>query len=218
MRHSYLRSRAERGAAMVEAAFMFPMFVLMFFTLIYAHSYSATKIDEQTQARELAWTNAMANCGKASSDEVENLPTTVTSLNMTRNNFTGIGSTSQIAMTTSSKPQSPMTGTASTTSLEATVSGAIAGGAVEGAFSAIMGIVLDAVASVFPDPNGAQGSSNGTVSWRLPNSYANANPNNSTTITQQVTVMCNETAQDGSLKTVLGDAISSIVSIVKGLF
>jgi len=203
----------ERGAAMVEAAFMFPMFIILFFSIIYAHSFSATKIDEATQARELAWSNAMSNCvqGGGGSDS-ETLPDMETSLALTKGNFRATGSPSTIAMNTTSNPQLPMNGEASST--QAGVSQAIAGGSIEGALGGIVGMLLNAVSDIFPDANGAQGVTSGAVSWRLPNNYANSDPSNSTTITHTVTVMCNEKPQNGSVETVVADLVGDISNFV----
>jgi hypothetical protein len=115
-------------------------------------------------------------------------------------------------MNTTSNPQTPMNGEAS--SAQAGVIQAISGGSIEGALSGIVGMLLNTVAKIFPDPNGAQGVTVGGVSWRLPNNYANTDPNNSTTLTQTVTVYCNETPQDGSVKTVVADFVGDIANFV----
>lgn len=214
MRPSILRRHArERGAAMVEAAFMFPMFIILFFSIIYAHSFSATKIDEAAQARELAWSNAMSNCveGGGGSDS-ETLPTMESSLSLTKGNFRATGSPSTISMSTTSNSQLPLNGEASST--QTGVSQAISGGAIEGALSGIVGMLLNTVADIFPDPNGAQGVTTGAVSWRLPNNYANMDPSNSTSITHTVTVMCNEKPQNGDVKTVVADLVGDIANFV----
>jgi hypothetical protein len=214
MRPSIHRQRQhERGAALVEAAFMFPMFIILFFSVIYAHSFTATKIDEATQARELAWNNAMTNCvqGGGGSDS-ETLPDLETSLSLTRGNFKGTGTPSTIGMNTTSKPLTPMNGEAGST--QAGVTQSISGGSIEGAFAGIVGMLLDTVAKIFPDPNGAQGVTTGSVSWRLPNNYAHTDPNNSTSLTHTVTVYCNEAPQDGSVKTVVGDLVGDISNFV----
>ena len=215
MRTSILCDRAgQRGAALVEAAFMFPMFIILFFSVIYAHSFSATKIDEATQAREMAWTNAMSNCGHTGAPENETVPDEVASLSMSRGNFTATSQTSTIAMNTTSNPQNPLNGDGATTT--SGVQHAIAGGSIEGAFSEIANMLVGAVAGIFPDPNGAQGVSTGAVSWRLPNNYNNTDPNNSTTIKHTVTVMCNETPQNGSVAAVVEDVFGDIMNFVTG--
>jgi hypothetical protein len=116
-------------------------------------------------------------------------------------------------MTTSSSPQNPMNGAASG---QADVGKALAGGSIEGAFSGLIGMVTGVVADIFPTPDGAQGVSTGNISWRLPNNYANSDPTNSTTLTQRVTVVCNEKPQNGSVKTVVADLIGDVMSFVQG--
>jgi len=216
MRPSILRKgrrrQRERGAAMVEAAFMFPLFIILFFSLIYAHSYTGTKIDEATQARELAWTNAMSNCGTTGDSETEQLPDNTPSLSLTHGNFVATHQTSSIAMTTTSNPQQPMNGESNST--QTGVSQSIAGGSIEGAFSGLLSMVLGAVSDLFPDPNGAQGLSKTAISWRMPNNYNGSDPSNSTTVTQTVTVMCNEKPQNGTVLTVIEDFFGDIASFV----
>ena len=56
------RRRHQRGAAMVEAAFMLPMFVILFFTTMYLHNLNAKQIALNMTTREAAWSYAMANC------------------------------------------------------------------------------------------------------------------------------------------------------------
>lgn len=211
----FRRRRHERGAALVEAAFMFPLLIILFFSCIYAHSYSATKIDEATQARELAWTNAMGNCGKsAGSIETEVLPDKGDSLSLTRQNFRAVGSPSTIVMSTTATILDSMNGTGDNTQTGA--SQALSGGSIEGAFAGIMGMVLNAVSSIFPDSSGSQAASKGSVAWRLPNNYAATDPSNSTSLTNTVTVACNEKVQNGSVEAVVADIFGSITSFVSG--
>jgi hypothetical protein len=197
---------------MVEAAFMFPLLIILFFSLIYAHSYTGTKIDEATQAREMAWTNAMSNCGNSGDSETEKLPDNVTSLSLTHGNFVATNQASSIAMTTTSNPQQPMNGESNST--QTGVSQSVSGGSIEGAFSGLLSMVLGAVSDLFPDPNGAQGVSKTTISWRMPNNYNGSDPSNSTTVKQTVTVMCNEKPQNGTVLTVIEDFFGDIMSFV----
>lgn len=218
MRSSHLRQRRhERGAALVEAAFMFPMFVLLFFSIIYAHSFSATQIDVNTQARELAWTDAMTNCvqGGGGDDEKETLPDYASDLSVQkRGNFMGTGQTSTTAITTSANAPAPLTLVSSGNDIGASVSSSISGGSVEGALGTIVNLLSTKLASVFPNPNGTQAVGKGNVSWRLPNNYAAMNPTNSTAKMQTVTVMCDEKPQTGSPKAVVEDLFSDVASFV----
>jgi hypothetical protein len=200
----------KRGAAMVEAAFMFPMFIILFFAMIYAHNYGATQIETNSQARSLAWNDAMANCNLGpASDEREDLPTnsnTAPSTNV--GNFTGLsGQSSTTTVSTSANTTLKLNASANDSSTG--VSQALSGGNIEGGLSGIIGIVVNFVAQIFPDPEGAQASSSGTISWRLPNNYTGDDPTNSTTRSQKVTIMCNEKALEGK--------ITNVISAVKGL-
>jgi len=85
---------------MVEAAFMFPMFVILWFSVVYAHAFSSTQIDTNTQSRELAWTDAMSNCNKQGYQEKETLPDNNDSLSVTRNTWTSTSATTTIAVST----------------------------------------------------------------------------------------------------------------------
>jgi hypothetical protein len=173
--------RGQRGAAMVEAAFMFPMFVILWFSIVYAHSFSSTQIDANTQSRELAWTDAMANCNKAGYQEKETLPAQNDSLAVTRNTWTSTTAPTTIAVGTS-ESAGALSATASSSNAGDAMGAAVAGGSLEGAFGALIGPVLNAIAGILPSPQGAKAIATGPVSWRMPNTYAGLDPSNSTTM------------------------------------
>jgi hypothetical protein len=208
--------RRERGAALVEAAFMFPMFVILFYAIIYAHTFYSTQLDSNAQSRQLAWNDAMSDCGKSTSDDRDNPPSYAGSLTaLLRYNFTktGNGQGSPIHINTNEQTPTALNGEASDAMTGITT--ALAGGSVEGALGAIIGPIINTVASFFPDPNGSQAVAKGNFNWRMPNNYNGDDPNNTLAVHQTVTVMCNETPQNGSAKTVIGDIVGDIVSWVQ---
>jgi cytoskeletal protein RodZ len=188
----------QRGAAMVEAAFMFPMFVIMFFSIVYAHSFSSTQIDANTQSRQLAWNDAMSNCTKTGSADQEQLPPNATSLTVSHGNFESTNSSNPIT-TNTNETNSKLNKTSTSSDTTNAMQSAMSGGSLEGAFGAILGPILNAVASILPDPEGAQATAKANISYRLPNNYAGLNPNNSTTISQITTIPCNLAPQAGGL-------------------
>jgi Flp pilus assembly protein TadG len=54
--------RGERGAAMVEAAVVVPFFVIVFLALGYVGATYSAKMRTISEARQGAWTYALANC------------------------------------------------------------------------------------------------------------------------------------------------------------
>ena len=68
------RRRHQRGVALVEAAFMLPMFVILWYGSLYVHNLGSKYIAVNTAAREDAWTTAMSNCGVHKSSDSEVLP------------------------------------------------------------------------------------------------------------------------------------------------
>jgi hypothetical protein len=103
------------------------------------------------------------------------------------------------------------------------VGSAISGGSVTGAAGLLVNEVVGFIAGFFPDPQGAQGASSASFSWRLPmpvydqTGGANYNAQQRTT-GQQVTIMCNEKPQNGSPKTVIGDVASAAISAIESMF
>jgi hypothetical protein len=182
-----------RGAALVEAAFMLPMFVILFYASLYAHNLGYNHIKMNRQARETAWAYAMANCGDKADEEVEVLPQV------------NAGGGSGEATKVSPMPDGPAAQNS--------------GDGISGMVQGLEGTIADAVAGLFPNPNGAQGVGTQNLSWREPNLYngngvgfAGLGGSNTTTITESVTIFCNQAAKDGGAVNVLEDIGSSILS------
>ena len=68
------RWRGQRGVAMVEAVAILPLFVVLWFTLLYAFHVSSDKISVNTSSRALAWGYVMANCHNPSGPHVTTWP------------------------------------------------------------------------------------------------------------------------------------------------
>jgi len=179
-RHRAAR-RHERGAAMVEAAFMMPMFVMLFFTSIYAHNLNAKQISLNLTTRAQSWALAMYNCSKGpGSPEGETLQAA---------NSGGSGEPTQITL----KSTNPSTSGSAAMS-------ALSGGSIMGMMSTFMGMATGILSGLFPDPPGSQSQVKDSVSWRMPNLYngAGVGQTNSTPVQQTVTLVCNEQAKTWS--------------------
>jgi hypothetical protein len=194
-------SRArERGAALVEAAFMMPMFVILFFTSLYAHNLNAKQISLNITTRSQAWALAMYNCSKGPGTGSPAEGETLQAANSGGSGEpTTIGLTSQNANDASSAAGS-----------------AFNSGSISGSMSSMLSIVTGLLSDILPNPQGAQSQIKDTVSWRMPNTYvaggATSGPN-STPVQQTVTVVCNEQEQNGSI----GSALKSMVCVITGL-
>jgi hypothetical protein len=180
---------------MVEAVAVMPVFVLLFFVAVYAHAWGNKQIDLNTQSRQAAWMLAMSNCNVGGQNDSESLPPT---------NTGGASNPSVIDLVN-------MYGSSEAASA---AHQAFNAGSVTGWVSSFLSIVTTAIASIFPNPQGAQMNKTDVVNWRLPNNYTGANPTNSTVVRGTATVMCNEAPMDGTLSTVIGD----LVGFVGGLF
>jgi hypothetical protein len=153
---------------MVEAAFMMPMFVILFYASLYAENLGKVNSQSNRNSRQQAWTYAMANCGDTSGqDESEVLPPS--------DPGSGSGAATKLS------PLTPGTGGPSGSNPLANATGAL----------------VSSIGSVFPDANGAQSLTNPTLNWRDPNLY-NGNPGTATTqVNQHVVVNCNNAPWDG---------------------
>jgi len=60
----------ERGAAMVETAMVFPMFVILWFVTMWVYRTYDTKLDLMARTRGEAWGYAMSNCGKSGTSNI----------------------------------------------------------------------------------------------------------------------------------------------------
>jgi hypothetical protein len=178
---------------MVEAVAIMPVFVILFFTAVYAHSWGSKQIDLNSQSRQAAWVLAMANCNVSGQNDSETLP----------NSNTGGSSPNVITLANSSPNEA-----------SSAAHSAFSAGSVTGWMSSFLSTVTSAIAGIFPNPQGSQMNKTDTVNWRMPNNYSGANPTNSTPVQGNMTVMCNEAPMDGSIINVISD----IVGFVKSLF
>ncbi len=158
---------SERGAALVEAAFMMPMFVILFYASLFAHNLSNTYIKASQQARANAWAYAMANCGDTASDNVEVLPPVDTE---------GAGAATKI----SPMPDDPTTPPGNGNFL-----------------SGMAGTIFGDISGLFPNPNGSQSVQTKSLNWRMPNLYYDTDAGTTSTVKRSVTVDCNNVANDG---------------------
>lgn len=61
--HNWRKRRRQRGAAMVEAAFVIPVLVALWMAGAYAQAACTAKLDALATARSEAWAYAASNCG-----------------------------------------------------------------------------------------------------------------------------------------------------------
>jgi hypothetical protein len=142
------RKASERGAALVETAFMAPMFVILVFSAFYAYNFGRAQIDVATLARQEAWTYSMDNCGQGGPNESESLPG---------------GSTSTQTPITHSPPSASLT-----SQMSATLSGKGGGSFI---VALVQGLV-NHIQGLFPNPSGSMQNETEIVNFRIPNLYA----------------------------------------------
>jgi hypothetical protein len=179
------RRSSQRGAAMVEAAFMFPMFIILWFASLYAYNWGRAQIDTKTLARQQAWATSMSNCGSPGQSESELLPP-------------------------ADSGGQPITHDLPS-SLSSQLSGVLGGGGGGGGsfiVQLIQGLV-NSVQSLFPNPQGAIQAQQKTINFRIPNQYAHDPGVGSKQIKANVTVYCNDTAKNGDNSIV--DAVAGVI-------
>jgi len=187
------RRRHQRGAAMVEAAFMMPMFVILFFTSIYFHNLNAKQIALNMVTRQAAWVYAMANCG-VTKDADSEVYDQVDS---------GNGSASQIQTENGSNQAQNAASTA------------FNGGSVTGAMTSFIQPITSMLSSIFPNPMGSQMQKKDSVTWSMPSaSWSQGAAAQSTPVQQTVTVYCDEAPQNGSIWNVIKDFMSFVSSLI----
>jgi len=182
------RRRHERGVALVEAAFMLPMFVILWYASLYVHSLGSKYIAINTLARQDAWQTAMANCGVHGQQDTEVLPASLSSgVNLPDG---GGGDTINSVVT------------------------ALKGGNVAGALAGFVNTFTAAIANAFPDPKGTHFTKTATVNWRVPDLYDHSGMGNeSTNLKYSTTVVCDIAPENGSIANVAG----AIVAIIEGI-
>ncbi len=169
--------RGQRGAALVEAAFMLPMFLILFFGSLFANNLGLAYINMSQTSRANAWAFAMANCGNASktgASELENEPPVVTG---------GAGQATKV----SPMPDNP----------SATVPGLSSIPGVGSMLSGLSGTIASTVDKIFPNPDGSTATNSLNLKWREPNNYKKTDDGGTTTVTRTVTVFCNNRGEDG---------------------
>lgn len=183
------RRRHQRGTALVETAFMLPMFVILWYGSLYVHSLGSKYIQVNSDARADAWQTAMANCGVHHDEETEKLPAAL-------GGGTGLAGS----------------GGAGSSSA---VSTALKNGNSAGALSGFVNTFTSILSSVFPNPNGSTVLKTQTISWREPDLYDHSGMSpKSTTVKGTTTVVCNEAPMNGSISNVISGVVSLIKSII----
>jgi hypothetical protein len=181
------RRRHQRGVALVEAAFMLPMFVILWYGSLYVHNLGSKYIAVNTAAREDAWTTAMSNCGVHKSSDSEVLPAAEGSPSPLKN---GGGSDSSA------------------------VSTALGQGNVTGAISGLVNSITKAISNIFPNPKGATALKTDKINWRDPDLYDHSGmAEQSTKVKGTITIVCNEAPEDGSISNVIGNLVGFVKSI-----
>jgi hypothetical protein len=185
------RRRRERGAALVEAAFMLPMFVILWYGSLYVHSLGSTYIKVNTSARQDAWQTAMSNCGVRFSSNSEVLPASLGGV-VTLPDTGGDGATASA------------------------IAAALKSGNIIGALAGFVNTFTAEISVLFPNPNGASFVSTAGVSWRVPNLYDHTGAGErNTTVSGAATVVCNEAPINGSILGVAVGLVNLILSIVQ---
>jgi len=69
-RSHWREATGQRGAALVETAMVFPMFVILWFVTLWVYRTYDTKLDEMARTRGDAWGYAMSSCGKSGARDV----------------------------------------------------------------------------------------------------------------------------------------------------
>jgi hypothetical protein len=180
--------RGERGAAMVEAAFMFPMFLILWFAAIAAYKIPASVIDLNSKSRSDAWARAMNNCSAATSDDPEQYPASW-----------------------GNAVSSPLTNEPDIGSL---FSSAMSSGSVGGIVGGVVNAITGALAEIIPNPTGSASTYQNTVNWRMSNRYANTDNASSTKLARTVTIVCDGGVQDGSVWNALTDLVGAIIGLI----
>ena len=169
---------------------MLPMFIILFYSSLYAHNLGFGYMQEQRLARNNAWVYAMTNCNETGTgmtkEESEVLPPVDTS------------GDAAAAVKLSPLPENVVS-----------TSG---GSGATGLILSVGGPIMGALAKIVPNGDGSQSTATLNLSWRLPNLYAgggilgSSSGSNSTTITQIVTIPCNVPPSDGG-------AINAVIAL-----
>jgi hypothetical protein len=198
--HSTQRTRriSQRGAALVETALMFPLFITITFAGFYAYNLGRAGIEVHTGARQEAWTYAMSNCGNKGQSESETLPAqapVVSGLSVG-----GLGTTT------------PITHDPNTPSFSQELSGTMGTGQLSGAGQFVITLIdgfFNEIQGLFPNPKGSTNTQSEVVNYRIP-TYGTNSPGFvkragssgggalTKNVKNNVVVFCNEKAQNGN--------------------
>lgn len=218
--HTHLtraRSRQrQRGATLVEAAFMFPMLVICFYASVYMHTYYSSQIDNNTLSRELAWNDSMSNCGSPAGD-FDAAPTPAAPTAPLRSTFVGIGAGAQnnFQSTTAAGPKNHQSLSATANDVRTGVGSALKGLDFPGVIGGLFNPMLAFIAGFFPNPNGSQAVATSPFNWRQINGYnGGTGTSQQRTTNQMTTVTCNERPQNGSPATVFKDLGEAIIGAI----
>jgi hypothetical protein len=182
------RRRAQRGAALVETAFMLPMFVILWYGSLYVHNLGKNYVKVNTLARADAWQTAMANCGvPPKGAESEHLPTSLGGVGPVY----GGGGNDTNAVTTAVRNSNP-----------------------GGAISAFVNSFTTALANAFPAMSGSTFLKTNKVSWREPDLYDHSETGSSVKVKGTTSVVCDLAPEDGTISNVAGALVSIISSMV----
>jgi hypothetical protein len=175
------------GTALVEATFLMPMFVILFFATLYAHNLGYGHMKENREARAAAWALAMSNCNDSGDSDSEVLPGA---------NTGGSGAASRVSLTPSTEP---LPGGGDPTSM----------------LSGLMGTIASGVAQAIPiNADSAKSEQTKDLSWRLPNLYEHDASRKQTSIKQTATITCNNAPKNGGLVATLLDMGESVASVL----
>jgi hypothetical protein len=202
MKSTHRKRRAsERGAALVETALMFPLFITITFAGFYAYNLGRAGIEIHTGARQEAWTYAMSNCGNNGQSESEALPPQ--------------GPVSSGRTTGGLSTSTPITHDPNSTSFSQELSGTMGSGQLAGAGQFVITIIdgfFNEIQGLFPNPKGSTNTQTEAVNYRIPaygsasgpgfvdraGSASGAGGGLSKNLKNNVVVFCNEKAQNGN--------------------
>jgi Flp pilus assembly protein TadG len=168
-----LARRRQRGTAMVEAAAILPVFVVLWFAVVYAHNVADAKMRMVAGSRAIAWAYAMGNCGNQGDPNPTPTP--------------------QIA----GKKVDPMLAAPGVGSMLGS-----GGGGFMSAITGVVSNAVSSAVPLAQDFD-SQWTMNQPVSFRMPNNYNGNPGVGVHTVTGLVTVSCNEAPLDGNLTGIL---------------
>jgi Flp pilus assembly protein TadG len=183
-----IRRRRARGAALVEAAFLSPLFVILFFAGVFAHNLFSTKLDMIQTARANAWNYAMTNCSQGQGDQ----------------HWT------QADWGNSAANDKAITGDIPNPTSWGSPPGVSGGGKGSSSAQNGMGGIEKVLGGLLANPTGAQSAMTKNISYRIPNIYTHSDGKGIGQAGSTVTLFCNEEAQNGSIGAVFNTIFNAI--------